>query len=347
MARLQFLVIVALLGHLLSSNALPVRNNIAAVTHLSRDVPEILDLETRAAADAAAKRPTAQKAAPRKKVVAKKSVAKKTKVPKKVAAPKKAVPAGKKTPKKIATKKTGKAAEPDFCELPVKAKNGKAAEGAKLAKRGCASSRPVLDIDQIRLDNRVFTIGSRIDQGANGIVFNVEGTPGLVAKQFKASASQQDFIAEVGNLRAARHLTASGSSTLGPTGTAANWIITNKVDGKKLTGVREFKDAMKRPHADCVRYLEGIYTQFVTKYVALQKSTKLYHGDATNENTFFNDKSQLVDFIDFGNMKTSLNDLKTQEFNPSLSGAASIEAFARARAELNWPKRNCPRPSSP
>jgi hypothetical protein len=80
----------------------------------------------------------------------------------------------------------------------------------------------------------------------------------------------------------ARRLTASGSSTLGPTGAAANWIVTNKVIGKKLTDVNEFKVAMTRPHADCVRYLEGIYTQFVTKYVALQKSTKLFHGDATN-----------------------------------------------------------------
>ncbi|TEB16010.1 hypothetical protein FA13DRAFT_814628 [Coprinellus micaceus] len=176
MARLQLLVIFALLGRLPSSNALPVRNNIAAVTHLGRDVPEILDLETRAAAGAAAKRPAAQKVAPRKKV----------------AAPKKAVPAGKKTPKKTATKKTGKgakAAEPDVCELPVKgAKGGKGVKGARLVKRGCASSRtvdpdaaparPALANNQIRLDGRVFTIGSeRIGQGANGDVFNVEGTP--------------------------------------------------------------------------------------------------------------------------------------------------------------------------
>ncbi|TEB26045.1 hypothetical protein FA13DRAFT_1109467 [Coprinellus micaceus] len=181
MARLQFLVIFALLGHLLSSNALPVRNNVAEVTHLGRDVPEIL--EARAPPRAAAKRPAVGKAAakpaPRKKVVAKKAAAKQTRVPKKAAAPKKAVPASKKTPKKTATKKTGKgakAAEPDFCELPVKgAKGGKGVKGARLVKRGCASSRPALDNDQIRLDNSVFTIGSRLGQGANVQGFGVAG----------------------------------------------------------------------------------------------------------------------------------------------------------------------------
>ncbi|TEB26046.1 hypothetical protein FA13DRAFT_1109447 [Coprinellus micaceus] len=126
----------------------------------------------------------------------------------------------------------------------------------------------------------------------------------------------------------ARRLTASGSSTLGPTGAAANWIVTNKVIGKKLTDVNEFKVAMTRPHADCVRYLEGIYTQFVTKYVALQKSTKLFHGDATNENTFFNDKSQLVDFIDFGNMKTSLNDVRFPPCPSSVRETKTLRCLA-------------------
>ena len=123
----------------------------------------------------------------------------------------------------------------------------------------------------------------------------------LVVKQFKEGTSEQDFATEVNNLRTvsrvptpiftmavadlcieAGRLTTSGSSTLGPTGTAANWIVTSRVNGKKLTGVDEFVDAMKRPRADCLKYLDGIYTQFVAKYVALQKSTALYHGDATN-----------------------------------------------------------------
>ena len=79
-----------------------------------------------------------------------------------------------------------------------------------------------------------------------------------------------------------RRLTASGSSTLGPSGSASNWIVTNKVAGKKLTDVQQFKDSMKLKRAECEKYLDGIYSQFVTKYVALQKSTGLFHGDATN-----------------------------------------------------------------
>ncbi|TEB26064.1 hypothetical protein FA13DRAFT_1737713 [Coprinellus micaceus] len=344
MARLQLLVIFALLGRLPSSNALPVRNNIAAVTHLGRDVPEILDLETRAAAGAAAKRPAAQKVAPRKKVVAKKSVAKKTQVPKKVAAPKKAVPAGKKTPKENRNeKKLGRAQRPLNQMSASSRSRAQRVASSRTVDPDAAPARPALANNQIRLDGRVFTIGSeRIGQGANGDVFNVEGTRASSQSSSGRWASEQDFIAEVRNLQTARRLTASGSSTLGPAGTAANWIITNKVNGVKLSEVPEFDDAMKGPHADCVRYLEGIYTQFVTKYVALQKSTKLYHGDATNENTLFNDKSQLVDFIDFGKHEN----LKAQEAVASLRGAASVEAFARARAEMNWPTRVC-RPASP
>ena len=158
MARLQFLVIFALLGRLLSSNALPVRNNVsvpssshipsvsstccqvAEVVHLGRDVPEILNLEARAPPGAAAKRPAVQKA-PAKAAPRKKAVGKKTTVPKKVAAPKKAVPASKRKTKQTA-KKAGKGpkkgADPDFCELPVKGtKGGKAVKGVKLVKRGC------------------------------------------------------------------------------------------------------------------------------------------------------------------------------------------------------------------
>ncbi|TEB15998.1 hypothetical protein FA13DRAFT_813923 [Coprinellus micaceus] len=75
-----------------SSPAMPSlsANNVAEVTQLGRDVPEIL--EARAPPRAAAKRPAVGKAAakpaPRKKVVAKKAAAKQTRVPKKAAAPK-------------------------------------------------------------------------------------------------------------------------------------------------------------------------------------------------------------------------------------------------------------------
>ena len=85
----------------------------------------------------------------------------------------------------------------------------------------------------------------------------------------------------------ARRLTASGRSTLGSTG-AANWVITNKVDGGKLSGVEQFQKTMEGKRAACEAYLDGIYKQFVTKYVALKlreperPGVGLYHGDATD-----------------------------------------------------------------